>query len=126
MLNKMIIHGRLVADPEYNTKGDVKYCNFRVAWSKKYKEKERKLFLNCVAFGYTAEFISNYFKKGQQILLEGELVTDTYEKDGEKKSSTKMEVKEAHFCGDKKDSNNSGNASDPLDEVTPLDELPWK
>jgi single-strand DNA-binding protein len=123
MLNKMIIHGRLTADPELNTKGDVKYCNFRVAWSKKYKEKEKKLFLSCVTFGYTAEFVSKYFQKGQQILLEGELITNSYEKDGETKSSINMEVKEVHFCGDKKDSNNSGDNS--LDEVTPLDKLPW-
>lgn len=126
MLNKMIIHGRLVADPEYNTKGDVKYCNFRVAWSDKYKDKEIKLFLPCMAWSYTAEFISKYFKKGQSIILEGRLITQEWEKDGERKSMNRMDVDKVHFCGDKKDSNNSGNSSDPLDEVTPLDELPWK
>lgn len=123
MLNKMIIHGRLTADPELSTKGDTKYCNFRVAWSKKYKEKEKKLFLSCVTFGYTAEFVSKYFQKGQQILLEGELITNSYEKDGETKSTINMEVKEVHFCGDKKDGGqkDSGN----FDEVKPLDNLPW-
>lgn len=126
MLNKMIIQGRLVADPELSSKGDHKYCQFRVAWSDKYKDKEIKLFLPCMAWSYTAEFISKYFKKGQSIILEGRLITQEWEKDGERKSMNRMDVDKVHFCGDKKDSNNSGNSSDPLDEVTTLDELPWK
>lgn len=122
MLNKMTLQGRLVADPELATKGDYKYCQFRVAWSEKYKEKETKLFLHCVAWSYTAEFISKYFKKGQSILLEGRLSTQEWEKDGEKKSMIRMDVDRVHFCGDKVTGNNT---SDPLGEVKPLDDLPW-
>lgn len=123
MLNKMTLQGRLVADPELATKGDHKYCQFRVAWSDKYKEKETKLFLPCVAWSYTAEFISKYFKKGQSILLEGRLSTQEWEKDGQKKSMIRMDVDKVHFCGDKK--SNSDTGGDPLGEVAPLDDLPW-
>ena len=122
MVNKMILQGRLVADPELSAKNDLTFCNFRVAWSDKYKEHETKLFMSCIAFRHTAEFLSKYFKKGQQIVVEGRLVTNTWEKDGETKSKIKMEVEKAHFCGDKKD---NGAASEPLAEVTPLDDLPW-
>lgn len=126
MVNHMILQGRLVADPEISTKGDLKYCRFRVAWSKTYKEKETKLFLSCVAFRHTAEFIGKYFRKGQQIVIEGQLETDTWEKDGEKRSSVKMNVESAHFCGDKKSNDNSHeNSHENFDEITPLDDLPW-
>lgn len=123
MLNKMTLQGRLVADPELATKGDHKYCQFRVAWSEKYKEKETKLFLHCAAWSYTAEFISKYFKKGQSILLEGRLSTQEWEKDGKKKSMIRMDVDKVHFCGDKK--SNSDTGGDSLGEVAPLDDLPW-
>lgn len=122
MVNHMILQCRFVADPEISTKGDLKYCRFRVAWSETYKEKETKLFLSCVAFRHTADFIGKYFRKGQQIVIEGQLETDTWEKDGEKRSSIKMNVESAHFCGDKKSNDNS---HDNFDEITPLDDLPW-
>ena len=122
MVNHMILQCRFVADPEISTKGDLKYCRFRVAWSNTFKEKETKLFLNCVAFRHTAEFIGKYFRKGQEIVIEGQLETDTWEKDGEKRSSIKMNVERAHFSGNKKSNDNS---HDNFDEVTPLDDLPW-
>ena len=83
-----------------------------------------------MAFRHTAEFIGKYFRKGQQIVIEGQLETDTWEKDGEKHFSVKMNVESAHFCGDKKSNDNShenshDNSHDNFDEITPLDDLPW-
>lgn len=123
MINKMVLQGRLVADPEIGTtQSDVKYCRFRVAWSNKYKEKERRLFLQCTAWRSTAEFIEKYFKKGQQIVIEGTLTTESWDKDGEQKSTIQMNIDQVHFCGDKKKEDSS---NDGLDEMPPLDKLPF-
>ena len=89
MVNKIILQGRLVADAELKIVGDgISTTEFTVAWSEKYKDTERKLFLRCKAWRGTAEFITNYFKKGQQIIIEGNMQTEEWTKDGEKKSRT--------------------------------------
>ena len=47
MLNRTMVQGRLVADPEMRTtQSGVAVCSFRVAWSETYKEHEKKLFLS--------------------------------------------------------------------------------
>lgn len=105
MVNKLIYQGRLVADPELKrTQSDVPNMEFTIAWSEKYKEAETKCFLRCKAWRNTAEFISNYFKKGQEIIIEGRMVTEQWEDGEEKKSRTICIVDKAHFCGSKADS----------------------
>ena len=110
MVNKIILQGRMVADAELNTVGDnISTTEFTVAWSEKYKDTERKLFLRCKAWRGTADFISKYFKKGQQIIIEGSMQTEEWEKDGEKKSRTICTIEKADFCGNKSD--NAGNTN---------------
>lgn len=100
MLNKTILQGRLVADPELKaTQSGVSYLEVTVAWSEKYKETETRCFLRCKAWRNTAEFISKYFRKGQEILIEGRMITETWDKDGEKQSRTICNVEKANFCG---------------------------
>lgn len=103
MVNRMILQGRLCADPELRTTNTgISVCSFRVAWSETYKENERKLFLSCTAWRGTGEMISKYFHKGKEIVVEGALVTNSYEdKDGNKRSTVEMTVDKAHFCGAK-------------------------
>lgn len=112
MVNKIILQGRLVADVELKTVGDnISVTEFTVAWSEKYNDNEKKLFLRCKAWRSTAEFISKYFSKGQQIVIEGNMLTEEWEKDGEKKSRTICNVEKASFCGNKSE-NSSNNKSD--------------
>lgn len=109
MVNKLIYQGRLTADPELKrTQSDVPNLEFTIAWSEKYKEAETKCFLRCKAWRNTAEFISNYFKKGQEIIIEGRMVTEQWEDGEEKKSRTICVIDKAHFCGSKADSTPSG------------------
>ena len=119
MLNHLCLQSRLVADPELrDTNGGTKVVNFRVAWSKKYKDKETKLFLECKSFGSVAEFIANHFKKGDSIVVEGELNTEEWDgQDGKKHSKIVLIVGpgESHFCG-KKDS-----GSDVQPSMTPVE-----
>lgn len=109
MVNKLIYQGRLTADPELKrTQSDVPNIEFTIAWSEKYKEVETKCFLRCKAWRNTAEFISNFFKKGQEIIIEGRMVTEQWEDGEEKKSRTICVIDKAHFCGSKSDATPSG------------------
>ena len=83
MLNKVIIMGRLTADPELRqTPSGVSTCQITVAVDRNYTpqggEKQTD-FITVVAWRQTAEFISRYFAKGRMIIVEGGLRTRTYD-----------------------------------------------
>lgn len=102
MLNKVLYQGRLTADLELKyTQSNVAYAEFTIAWSEKYKELETKCFLRCKAWRNTAEFIEKYFKKGSMILIEGHMVTEEWEANGEKKSRIICLIDKVHFCGER-------------------------
>lgn len=82
MLNKVILMGRLTADPDLRqTSNNVSTCRFTVACDRDYTSqgKERETdFITVVAWRQTAEFINKYFKKGSMIAVEGNLRTGSY------------------------------------------------
>lgn len=104
MLNRMILQGRLTADPEVKDVGGFSMLEFTVAWSEKYKDTESKCFLRCKAWRTTADFIGKYFKKGQEIVIEGKMLTEQWEKDGQKQSRSICQIEKVAFCGSKTDS----------------------
>ena len=101
MVNRIILQGRLVKDIELKEVGGFQMTEFTVAWSEKYKETETKCFLRCKAWRSTAEFISKYFSKGQELIVEGRMVTEEWEKDGQKQSRSICNVEKVNFCGNK-------------------------
>ena len=108
MINKTLYQGRLTRDIELKkTSSDIAYAEFSVAWSEKYKESETKCFLRCKAWRSTAEFLQKYFSKGQEIGIEGHLITEEWEKDSQKQSRTICQVDKVHFCGSKSDKQNA-------------------
>lgn len=113
-MNRVILKGRLTADPE------IKYsqgenananCRFSVAVNRNFKNKDGNYdadFINCVAFRNQAEFLSKYFHKGDEILLEGNIRTGSYtNRDGNKVYTTDVYVDAVEFCGSK----GNGNAA---------------
>lgn len=83
MLNKVILMGRLTADPELRqTTSGISSCRFNVAVDRGYKSKdtgERQTdFINVIAWRQTAEFVSRYFSKGRMIIVEGSLRNNNY------------------------------------------------
>lgn len=104
MLNMVTFQGRFTKDPDLHmTASGIEYVNFTIAWSEKYKEIETKCFLRCKAWRQTAKFISQYFKKGQQVVIEGRLETEEWtDQEGRNRSDTVCVINKAHFCGDKK------------------------
>lgn len=113
MLNTMILQGRMVADPELKTTpSGTAVTSFRVAWSQKYKESESRLFLPCVAWRGTAEFICRNFVKGQEIVVSGNLTTREYtDRDGNNRQTTELVCSDVHFCGPKAVGNNGNQNS---------------
>lgn len=105
MLNKVILMGRLVRDPELNqTTNGIAVCRFTVAVNRPYqKDKEQQAdFINVTAWRGTAEFVSKYFNKGSIIIVEGKLQNNDYtDKDGVKHYSMVVQADNVNFGGGK-------------------------
>ena len=103
-MNKVVLTGRLVKDSELNYIGatGTPKMVFSLAVERNYqKDKNNKKvdFINCEQLGKHVENLCQYVTKGKQILVEGELNIDNYEKDGEKRSFTKVKVDRLEFLG---------------------------
>lgn len=124
MVNRTILQGRLCADPEMRrTNNGTEVCGFRVAWSETIKDRETKLFLNCVAWQGTAELICKYWYKGKEILLEGNLSTREYDdRDGNRRSVTEMTVDRVHFCGKNEDAQGMPPRTDGKSQFVEMEE----
>lgn len=116
MVNRVILQGRLVRDPELKDVGGFPMAEFTVAWSEKYKDNETKCFLRCKAWRNTADFVSKYFVKGQELIIEGKMVTEEWEKDGQKQSRSLCTVEKVDFCGPK-----NNTAANPTPAPSPDD-----
>lgn len=91
--------GRLVRDVEQTTtKNGVAVARFTLAVQ---RDKEHCDFLNCVAWKGRAELLAKYTKKGSKIAVKGEVQTDAYEKDGQKKYKTEIVVERVEFLDGK-------------------------
>ena len=105
MLNKVILMGRLVRDPELNqTTNGIAVCRFTVAVNRPYqKDKEQQAdFINVTAWRGTAEFVSKYFNKGSIIIVEGKLQNNDYtDKEGVKHYSMQVVADNVNFGGGK-------------------------
>ena len=127
MRNKVMIHGRLTRDVELVDMNGFDLAKFTVASSRTYKEIETKCFLDCKAWREKAKFISKNFHKASEVVLWGELQTDEWEKDGQKRSRLVCNVEEIDFCGNKS-ANNPPQAPDNSFITVPdtdADELPF-
>ena len=108
MLNKVILMGRLTADPELrSTTGGVDVANFTLAVERNRASKgtERQTdFLDCVAWRGTAEFVSRYFKKGMQVAVTGRIQTRKWkDQNDQKRVSVEIVVDEAFFADSKRE-----------------------
>ena len=102
-MNKVFLKGRLTNDPELRqTPNEVSVSKFTIAVNRRF-DREKTDFINCEAWRKTAEFISEFFCKGKEIAVVGELHIDKSEKDGKTNYFTNVVVDEAEFCGNKAD-----------------------
>ena len=105
--NKVILGGRLTADPELRqTPNGIQVTSFSIAVNRKSSgEQSTADFINCVAWRSTAEFISRYFKKGSSLCITGSIQTRTWnDNTGAKRYATEVVVDEAMFVDSRSDS----------------------
>ena len=132
-LNYSVLMGRLVRDPELRRTNTGKaVTSFTVAVDN-YGKDSGASFISCVAWDKTGEFVSNYFLKGSQIVVQGRLQTRQYEtKDGKKQTVTELVVTQVDFCGKKEEKSDGFSAGEPAYQqanFTPIEgndeELPF-
>lgn len=125
-MNSIVIHGRLVRDPElkeYSTsKGDRgNLCKFTVAVDRRFGDGTD--FFDCTVFGKLAEVINKHFSKGREIVVSGSMECDPYEaKDGTKRYPWGIKVANFDFYGSKSDSADSTPKEAPADSFEEIDE----
>lgn len=127
-MNKIIIKGRLTRDPELKAGGTgTEYCKLTVAVDRRGGKEKITDFFDCTAFGKTAAAISQYMTKGREILIEGRMQSNTYEKDGQKRKSWDLVVDTFEFCGSKQDSAGAPAAVDAQSgmQIAEGEELPF-
>lgn len=120
-MNKVILMGRLVRDPEVKETGaGVAMCSFCVACDRRYQKKgEEKQadFITCVAWRQTAEFVAKHFAKGHRICIEGAIQTRSWTDDkGERRFSTEVAVEHVEFAQDKGAVQERNNAPAPYEQ----------
>ncbi len=144
-LNKVILIGNLVADPELKqTQNGIMVTTFRIAVSRKFTragEQPQADFIDIVCWRQQAEFVTRYFTKGKPILICGSIQTRTWtDKDNNKRYSTEVVADEVSFVERKSDSSSfsrdfdtaqqapsysSPKANSSFEELSADDELPF-
>ena len=124
-MNKVILMGRLTRDPEvrYTQTSNTLVASFSLAVNRRFTrpgEERQADFINCVAWNKTGEFVSKYFKKGQQVAVVGRLQTRTYDDaNGQKRYVTEVVVEETYFAEGRRD-----GATGDFDSSFGADQIP--
>jgi len=136
-MNKLCLIGRLTKDPEirYTQSNNTMVVSFNLAVNRRFiKENEERQadFISIVAWSKTAEFVSKYFKKGQQVGIVGRIQTRNWDDEqGQKHYATEVIAEEVYFADSKREdvfnefgstfANNTNNDF----EVSSSDDLPF-
>nr|DAQ23252.1 MAG TPA: Single strand binding protein [Bacteriophage sp.] len=121
-MNKVILMGRLTRDPEIRTSVATNTTTARLTLAvdrrfKKEGEQQTADFINCIAFGKTAEFIERYLHQGTKIAVVGRIQTGSYtNKDGNKVYTTDVVVEEYEFAESK--NTNGSSPSQPASNMS--------
>ena len=112
MLNKAILNGRLTKAPELKqTNNGKSVCSFTIAVDRS-RDREKTDFIPIVAWGKTAEFVNQWFGKGDLITIVGRIEVRNYEdKNGNKRTATEIIAEEVLFGGSKSTGQGSENSS---------------
>lgn len=149
--SKAIVAGNVVRDPEMRTTGSgSQVCSFAIAVNRSYKDssgnqQDQVSYLDCVAWGKSAEIICQYVHKGSSLLVSGRLEQRSWEdkNSGQRRSRVEIIIEDFSFIGgtngggNSNSSNNSSSAASSAntsDDIVPddvpedqinLDEIPF-
>ena len=129
MLNRAILMGRLVADPELrNTQNGTPVITFTLAVNRNFSrsgEQAQTDYIDIVAWRNTAEFVSKWFTKGMQVAVSGRIQTRTWEdKQGQKRKSVEVVADEVFFAESKRDGAQRQNSAEPFELENPAASSP--
>ena len=116
-MNKVILMGRLCADPEVRysqNENQTAVARYRLAVDRRFKREGDQTadFIPCVAFGKAAQFAEYYLHQGTKIIVTGRIQTGSYtNRDGQKVSTTDVVVEDQAFAESKNASGNGGGAA---------------
>ncbi len=121
-LNKVILAGRITADPELKqTQSGIAVVSFTIAVNRRFASRDAQQgqpeadFFRVTAWRNTAEFIAKFFRKGSAICITGSIQNRTWtDQQGQKRYSTDIVADEAHFVENR---NAQDNASAPAADV---------
>lgn len=116
--NKVILLGNLTRDPELkHVAGNQAVAEIGLAVNRRFRtkdneEREEVTFVDCEAWGRTAEVIKQYLTKGSPIFIEGRLKLDQWEsKEGEKRSKLRVVIENFQFVGARGEGSSQGSSS---------------
>lgn len=138
-MNKVVLCGRLVKDPEirYSTgENAMAFGNYTLAVDRPFKRDGDQTadFIRCTVFNKRAEFAKNYLKKGVKLIVSGRIQTGSYKnKEGQTVYTTDVVVDEQEFAESKKasgDGSSSGSQYSSNDDFMNIpngidEEAPW-
>ena len=113
-LNKVVLAGRLTADPELKqTQSGISVTSFSLAVNRRYAKDQQQQtdFITVNAWRQTAEFITRYFKKGSAICIVGAIQTRSWQdQQGQKRYATEVVADELSFVESKAASEGGASA----------------
>lgn len=133
-VNKVILLGNLGADPEYRVTGTgIPVCGIRLATTESYRDshgqqQDRTQWHSLVLWRNQADIAHKYLKKGSTVYVEGRLVTNSWEAEGQKKYKTEVEVERLVLLDGRPDQIQSTPGRDATGALTPEspgDDLPF-
>ena len=130
MLNKVILMGRLTAEPDVrSTPSGVSVTTFSLAVDRGYAkpgEEKQVDFIQIVCWRSTADFVGKYFSKGQLIAVEGAIRTRNYtDQSGTRHYITEVVANEVFFAEGKKQQQPESGSLNPLDVEYSDGDLPF-
>ena len=110
MYSKTVLLGNLARDPESRNVGDSTVVRLVVAVNDA-RQKDKVSYIDVEAWGKLAEICGKYLSKGRQVLVDGRLVQDTWEKDGKKNSKVYVKADNVQFLGSKDGASGGGGGA---------------
>lgn len=122
-MNNVILMGNIGGDLELRHAGETPVVDFSLATSRMVKGEKVTDWHKIVLWGKAAETACKYVGKGSQIVVEGSIRNESYEKDGETKYITKIHCYKFHFAGGK--SEPAQKQAEPAQKEEQVDDLPF-
>ena len=125
-MNKVILSGRFTRDPEQRMMSNqTEFSRFSLACQSSFVNKNREReteFINCIAFGKTAETINRYCRKGAMIIAQGRIKNSSYDaQDGTKRYTTDVVIENFEFAGSAQNKNGQAQVQNtPVSQLEPV------